>query len=60
MDADEIARIDDALLTAIAEAKAVVKIRGVGPQFREIVRQARVRRNQARTYHSSLPLRRVA
>jgi hypothetical protein len=36
MDADEIARIEDALLTAIAQAKAVDKVRGVGPQFREI------------------------
>ena len=40
MDADELTCIEDALLAAIAEAKAVVKVRGVGPQFREIVRHA--------------------
>jgi hypothetical protein len=41
MDADEIDRIEATLLQAIGEAKVVVKERGVGPQFREIVRHAR-------------------
>ena len=36
MDADEVARIEATLLTAVTEAKAVV--RGVGPQLRGIVR----------------------
>jgi hypothetical protein len=39
VDADELARIEETLLTAIAEAKAVIKVRGVGSQFREIVRE---------------------
>jgi len=41
MDADELARIEATLLSAIAEAKAIVETYGVGPQFREIVRHAR-------------------
>lgn len=36
MDVDELARIEETLLTAIAEAKAVLKATGVGPQFRQI------------------------
>ena len=40
MDADELALIEDTLVAAIAKAKIVAKARGVGPQFREIVRHA--------------------
>ena len=41
MNADELARIEATLLQAIGEAKVVVKDRGVGPQFHELVRHAR-------------------
>jgi hypothetical protein len=41
MDADELARIEDTLVAAIAEAKVIVKRDGVGPQFKEVVRHAR-------------------
>ena len=37
MDADEFARIEVTLLTAIAEAKVVVRRFGVSAQFREVV-----------------------
>src|SRR5207244_3250518 len=41
MDADELARIEATLAGTIAEAKVVVRARGVDPQFKETVRHAR-------------------
>ena len=41
MDTDELARIASGLLKAIAEANAMAKEFGIGPQFRELVQHAR-------------------
>jgi hypothetical protein len=60
VDADELARIEETLLTAIAEAKAVVKERSVGPQFREIVRHAREMHDFLLAYCPPAGLRRLS
>ena len=41
MNADELARIEATLLLAIGEAKVVVKERGVGPQFPDLLADGR-------------------
>jgi hypothetical protein len=50
VDTAELARIEAALLQAIGEAKVVVKERGVGPQFTDIVRHAREMHDSSMRY----------